>query len=137
MRMAADDPLTTVIQAFEEFEFGQTDLEDYFNRWWHPDAVIESADGVPIAGRYEGLEGYRRWFEDSYGPYYDVRRHVDSVKTEGSTVVMLLTISGRSREDGLELEVRIGSTYEVEDGRIKRLNVYVGHERALLAGGTA
>jgi ketosteroid isomerase-like protein len=135
--MAADDPLTTVIQAFEEFEFGQTDLEDYFNRWWHPDAVIESADGFPIAGRYEGLEGYRRWFEDSYGPYYDVRRHVDSVKTEGSTVVMLLTISGRSREDGLELEVRIGSTYEVEDGRIKRLNVYVGHERALLAGGTA
>ena len=133
--MAGEEPLTVVIQAFEEFEFGQTDLEDYFERWWHPDAVIESPDGFPITGRYEGLEGYRRWFEDSYGPYYGIRRQVNSIKTDGNTVVMLLTITGRSREDGLELEIKIGSTYEVEDGRIKRLSVFVGHERAMLAGG--
>jgi ketosteroid isomerase-like protein len=131
--MAAEDPIAVVEKAFRDFEFGRTNLEEYFARYWHPDGVIESVDGFPIAGRYQGLEGYRRWFEDSYGPYDDIQRHVNSVFVEGESVIMLLTITGRSRDDDLELEVRIGSTYEVEDGRIRRLCVYVGHERALEA----
>ena len=135
--MAVEDPVAVVRRAFEDFEFGRTDLEAYFMRYWHPDAVVESVDGFPVAGRYEGLEGYRRWFEDSYGPYDDIQRHVHAIVTEGDVVVMLMTITGRSRDDDLELEVRVGSTYEVEDGRIRRLCVYVGHERALLAARSA
>jgi hypothetical protein len=29
--------------------------------------------------------------------------------------------------------VQLGNTYELERGRIKRLNIYVGHDRAVAA----
>jgi ketosteroid isomerase-like protein len=136
--MPAEHPdIDVVRRAFDDFEFGRTDLDAYYSRYWHPDAVVESVDGFPMPGRYEGLDGYRRWFEETYGPYEGIQRHVHSISVEGDTVLMLLTITGRSRDDDLELEVHVGSTYEVEDGRIKRLRVYVGHERALLAARTS
>lgn len=134
---ASDADLALVRRAFEEFEVGRTDIEEYFNRFWHPDAVIESVDGFPVPGSYRGLEGYRRWFEDSYAPYEDVRRRIDSISIVGDSVLVLLTISGHPKGDDMELEVQTGSAYEVEDGRIKRLCVYVGHERATLAARTS
>jgi ketosteroid isomerase-like protein len=130
---ATDADLQVVLRAFEEFEVGQTDIREYYGRFWHPEAVIESVDGFPVPGRYEGFEGYQRWFEDSYAPYEDVRRRLDSIKLEGDCVLALMTISGRPKGDDMELEVQTGSAYEVDDGRIKRLCVYVGHDRAVLA----
>jgi ketosteroid isomerase-like protein len=131
-----DDDIDLVRRAFLEFEVGRTDLAEYYNRFWHPDAEIESVDGFPVPGSYRGFDGYQRWFADSYGPYEDVERRLDSITREGDRIVALLTITGRPRGDDLELEVKTGSTYEVEDGRIKRLCVYVGHERAILAAHT-
>jgi hypothetical protein len=42
-------------------------------------------------------------------------------------------VSGRPKDEDLKLEVQLGNTYEIEDGRIKHLKVYVGHQRALEA----
>jgi ketosteroid isomerase-like protein len=135
--MTPSNPDVEVIRrAFSEFEVGRTDIDEYFNRFWHPDAEIESVDGFPVPGSYRGLDGYRRWFADSYGPYEDVERRLDSITVEGDSVVVLMTITGHPKGDNLELEVKTGSTYEVEDGRIKRLCVYVGHERAIRAART-
>ena len=127
------DDVQLIERLLEEFDVGTTDIDDYFARFWHPDAVIEAVDGFPVSGTYRGLEGSRQWFADAYGPYVDVRRRIDSVTAEGDLVVALLTITGRSKDDHVELEVHTGSTYEIEDGRIKRLRVYVTHERALEA----
>jgi ketosteroid isomerase-like protein len=134
MRMPATDAdLQVVLRAFEEFDIGHTDITEYYRRFWHPDAVIESVDAFPVPGRYEGLDGYRRWFEDSYAPYEDVERRLDWIGVEGDCVLVLLTITGRPRGDDMELEVQTGSAYEVRDGRICRLCVYVGHDRAVTA----
>jgi ketosteroid isomerase-like protein len=130
---ATDADVAVVRRAFEDFEVRPDRIEGYFARFWHADAVIESPDGFPVPGSYRGLEGYRRWFEDTYGPYDDVRRQLHSLTAEGDCVVMLLTITGRPREDDVELELNVGSTYEIEDGRIRRMCVYVGHEHALRA----
>src|SRR3954447_26273428 len=130
---ASDSDLTLVQRALEELEVGRTDLEAYYRRFWHPEAEIEAVDGFPVPGSYRGFDGYRRWYEDSYAPYEGVERRVDSISVEGDSVLVLLTISGRPKGDDLELEVQTGSAYEVEDGRIKRLCVYVGHDRAVLA----
>jgi hypothetical protein len=46
---------------------------------------------------------------------------------------VLLTVTGRPPDEDLELEIQLGNTYELEDGRIKHLRVYVGHERAVAA----
>jgi len=122
-----------VLEAFRAFEVQAGTLEEYYERFWVPDGVIELVDGFPVTGSYRGLEGYKRWFADSYGPYEDVRRRLDSISKEGDRVVALLTVTGRPKDEDLELEVQLGNTYALEDGRIKRLNVYVGHERAIEA----
>jgi ketosteroid isomerase-like protein len=128
-----DADVALVRRAFEDFEVREGSLDDYFRRYWAPDGVIEFVDGFPISGRYQGIEGYRQWFEDSYAPYQDVQRRLVSISKEGDSVVALLVVSGRPKDDDLELEVQLGNTYELEDGRIKHLRVYVGHQRALEA----
>jgi ketosteroid isomerase-like protein len=132
--MTREDPdVAFVLEAFRAFEVQAGTLEEYYERFWVPDGVIELVDGFPVTGSYRGVEGYRRWFADSYAPYEDVRRRLDSISKEGERVVALLTVTGRPRDEDLELEVQLGNTYEPEDGRIKRLNVYVGHDRAIEA----
>jgi hypothetical protein len=128
-----DDTVAFVRRAFEDFEVSSTELDDYFRRYYVPHGVVEFVDGFPVSGRYEGIEGYRRWFEESYGPYVNVVRRLDSISAEGDIVVALLTVTGRSRDDDVQLEVKLGNTYELEDGRIRHLRIYVGHERALEA----
>ena len=129
-----DDPdVAFVLQAFQAFEVQEGTLEEYFERFWAPDGVIEFVDGFPISGRYEGLDGYRQWFADSYAPYEGVQRRLDSLTKEGDCVVALLTITGRPKDEDVDLEVQLGNTYELEGGRIKYLRIYVGHERAIEA----
>ena len=130
----SDDPdVAFVLDAFQSFDVEEGRLDEYYERFWQPDGVIEFVDGFPITGSYSGIDGYKRWFADSYGPYEDVTRRLDSISKEGERVVALLTVTGRPQGEDLELEVQLGNTYELEDGRIKRLNVYVGHDRALAA----
>jgi ketosteroid isomerase-like protein len=132
--MTPDDPdVAFILEAFQAFEVQEGTLEEYYERFWAPDGVIELVDGFPITGSYRGLDGYRQWFADSYGPYEDVRRRLDSISKEGDHVVALLTVTGRPKDEDLELEIQLGNTYELEHGRIKRLNVYVGHDRAVAA----
>ena len=130
---ADENDVAFVRRAFEEFDV-QGSLEAYFERFWLPDGVIEFVDGFPVRGRYQGIEGYRQWFEDSYAPYEDVQRRLDSIQAVGDVVVALLTITGSpAGEPEVDLEVQVGNTYELEDGRISYLRVYVGHQRALEA----
>ena len=127
---ATDDDMDLVRRAFDAFALSPEGIDEYFARFFTPDGVVEFVDGFPLPGRYEGLDGYRRFYDESYGPYEDVQRRLDSVTVENGTVVALFTLSGRERGDDTELRVQMGNTYELEDGRIKHLRVYLGHERA-------
>jgi ketosteroid isomerase-like protein len=131
--MTGDPDIDLVLEAFRAFDVRECSLEDYFDRWYAPDGVLEFVDGFPISGTYDGVEGFKRWFADSYGPYEDVKRELVSITKEGGQVVVLLVVTGRPVGEDTVLEVQLGNTYEVVDGRIKRLRVYVGHERAVEA----
>jgi hypothetical protein len=127
-----DDPdVAFVLEAFQAFELQEGTLEEYFARFYAPDGVIEFVDGFPVKGRYEGIEGYKRWFADSYAPYDNVQRQLVSIAKEGDRVVALLLITGRPKGEDVDLELQLGNTYELEDGLIKHLRVYVGHRRAV------
>lgn len=130
---AGPDDIAVVRRAFDAFEVRPETLDSYYERFWHPDAVIEAPDSFPVPGRYQGREGYRQWFEDSYAPYADVRRELLALQPVGRWVVALLRLSGRRQEDDVLLELQIGTAYEVENGRIRRMRVYLGHEHALEA----
>jgi ketosteroid isomerase-like protein len=127
----SDPDVDFVREAFQAFDVHDGSLDEYFDRFYAPDGVLEFVDGFPIRGRYEGVEGFRRWFADSYGPYDDVRRELVSISKQGDRVVLLLLVTGRPKGEDLDLEVQLGNTYEIDDGRIKHLRVYVGHQRAV------
>jgi ketosteroid isomerase-like protein len=106
-------------------------LEEFHAEFYAPDAVIEHVDGFPAPGRFEGYEGYSAWFDESYGSYRDVTWQVVGVHVVADRVVALVRVSGKAPDDDVELELDLGITYEMRDGKIGYVRVYVGHERAL------
>jgi ketosteroid isomerase-like protein len=108
-------------------------MRAYHERWYDPDSRIDNVDGWPVTASYEGLDGYRRWYAENYATHDDIRFDVESVQPVGDRVVALARVSGRPKAEGERLEVQVGVTYELREGRIWRVRLYVGHERALQA----
>jgi ketosteroid isomerase-like protein len=135
----SDKDVEHVRRAFESFNATERERADeagiraHHARWYDPDVEIVNADDWPIPASYRGTEGYVRWYRESYGPYEDVRYAVDSVGAVGDRVVALVTITGRPRGEETELEVQLGLVYGMRGGRIARVELYLGHERALRA----
>jgi ketosteroid isomerase-like protein len=132
---ASDSDLAHVRRAFVEFNERYDDLRDgglaaYHAQFYAPDAVIEHVDNFPAPGRYVGYPGYEEWFGQSYGTYRDVTWRIVGVEAVGDRVLALVRVSGKPADDDIELEVSLGITYELRDGRIAYVRVYVGHDRA-------
>jgi ketosteroid isomerase-like protein len=125
-----EEDVAHVREAVLAFDVQEGSLEEYYGRFWSPEGQIDFVDGFPISGTYHGLDGFKQWFADSYAPYENVERRLDSLEAIGDRVVSLLTVTGRPEGTDIDLEVQVGNTYEVEDGRITHLRVYVGHDRA-------
>jgi hypothetical protein len=132
----SDTDVDHIRRAFVEFNERYDTLRDgglelYHAEFYARDAVIEHVDGFPLPGRFAGLDGYREWFAESYGPYRNVTWRIDGLQAVGERVVALVRVSGEPADSPVELEVALGITYELRDGRIGYVRVYVGHERAL------
>jgi ketosteroid isomerase-like protein len=131
----SDSDLAHVRRAFVEFNerydvLRDQGLADYHAEFYVPDSVIEHVDNFPAPGRYEGYEGYEEWFGQSYGDYRDVTWRIEAVEAAGDRVLALVRVSGRPADDDTKLEIALGITYEMRDGRIAHARVYLGHERA-------
>jgi hypothetical protein len=109
---------------------GDGQLEAYHASFYTPDAVIEHVDSFPSPGSYAGFAGYQEWFGQSYGDYRDVTWRIESIEPAGDLVLALVRVSGKPADDDIQLELDLGITYELSDGRISYVRVYVGHERA-------
>jgi len=108
-------------------------LERYYAEFYVPDSVVENVDGFPTPGRYEGFAGYQEGFSDAYGSYRDVRWRVEAIEPAGELVLALMRAFGKPPDDDVALELALGMTYEMRDGKIAYARVYVGHERARAA----
>jgi ketosteroid isomerase-like protein len=131
-----DRDLDHVRRAFAEFNERYATLREegalarYHGEFYAPDSVIEHVDNFPSPGRYEGYSGYEEWFSQSYGNYRDVNWRVEGIEPAGERVLALVRVSGKPADDDVELELALGISYEMRDGRIAYARVYVGHERA-------
>jgi ketosteroid isomerase-like protein len=136
----SDEDVEHVRRAFESFNATGRERETeagiraHFARWYAPDVEIVNADDWPIAASYRGgADAYLRWYSENYGAYEDVRYAIDSLGAVGDRVVALVTISGRPRGEETELEVQIGLVYGMREGKIARVELYLGHERPMRA----
>jgi len=55
------------------------------------------------------------------------------VQPVADRVVALARVSGRPKGEEERLEIQVGVTYELRGGRIWRVRLYLGHDRALQA----
>jgi ketosteroid isomerase-like protein len=133
----SDKDVEHVRGAFESFNAtareDEAGIRAHHARWYDPEVEIVNADDWPIPASYRGTDGYVRWYRENYGPYEEVRYAVDSLGAVGDRVVALVTITGRPRGEETELEVQLGLVYGMRGGRIARVELYLGHERALRA----
>ena len=105
----------------------------HYERFYTDDHVMEMPDAFPSPGAFRGLDGYRQWFDEAYGPWQDVVWELEDLQPVGDTVVTRALIRGRPAGDTVQLEVRVGIVYELRGGRICRTRSYLSHERALEA----
>jgi ketosteroid isomerase-like protein len=114
---------------FEEIKAGQVDA--FFAEYYTEDALLESPDAFPAPMDARGVEGYREFITEAYGPYEGVTWELEEADVVGETIVARALIRGRAVGDPLEIEVRVALVYELRDGRIFRSRLYLSHERAL------
>jgi ketosteroid isomerase-like protein len=115
---------------FQQIKTGDlTGFEDYCAT----DLMLIAVDGWPVGGRYEGLDGYRRWVQEVYGGTAENRFDEIEVQIVGDYVVATMLSRGRADDDPIEMEAPVGAVHEMRDGLIARAWVYLGHERALQA----
>jgi ketosteroid isomerase-like protein len=138
--VSAED-VAHVRRAFEEFDLADLrsgGLAAYFERFYDDDAVVEHAEGFPVPSpRHIGEDDYTSWFEDTYGPYADVRWDVESVDAVGERVLAIARVRGHAHGDPTELEVRLALVYRMHAGRIAHVLVFLTPELAVEAARAA
>jgi ketosteroid isomerase-like protein len=107
------------------------DFEPHYRRFYTDDHVMEMPDAFPSPGAFSGLDGYRQWFDEAYGPWEDVVWTLEEIAAVNGRVVTRALIRGRPAGEDVPLEVRVGIVYEVRHGRICRTRSFLSHERAI------
>ena len=90
----------------------------------------------PVAGVYEGADGIRRFFADIEDAAPDFRLHLERLEAVGGEQVLAfnrLTFHGRA--SGLSIPAETGNVYELEEGKIRRVQVFFDRAEALEAVG--
>src|SRR4051794_26822658 len=95
---------------FQQLKTGDlTGFEDYCA----PDIVLIPVDGWPVSGRFEGLDGYRRWLGEVYAGTAENRFDEIEISVVGEYVVATMISRGRAEDDPTEMEAPIGIVHTV------------------------
>ena len=102
---------------------------------FHPDVEIHMFEGSPISGPYCGLDGLRRWREDSFDVLEDGRLLLDEVITGDDTDEMVVTMRfiGRMRYTRLTVDAPLTVVVRFRDGLIVRFEGFRERAEALKA----
>jgi ketosteroid isomerase-like protein len=89
-----------------------------------------------VTGAYEGPDGIRRFFTDvgDTGPDFQIAiERLEAIGSDRVLAFMLVTATGRA--SGIPQDARTGNVYDLADGKIKRIRIFVDREQALEAAG--
>ena len=90
----------------------------------------------PVAGVYEGAEGIRRFFADIEDTGPDFRLDLERLQgVGGERILAFLRVRSHGRASGLSTPAETGNVYEFEEGKIRRIQIFIDREEALEAAG--
>jgi ketosteroid isomerase-like protein len=91
-----------------------------------------------VAGVYEGPEGIKRWFADieDVGPDFHIElRGVQAIG--GNQVLAFFHVASTGRASRIPLTMETAQVYDLIDGKISRIRIFLDHSEALKAVGLA
>ena len=89
-----------------------------------------------VAGVYEGPDGIRRFFADLGDTSPDFKITTERLEAVGTDrVLAFMLVTGTGRASGIPQEARTGNVYDLADGKIERIRIFVDREQALEAIG--
>lgn len=107
---------------------------------YDPEVEFDTSRGTfrDLAGRrrYHGHDGLRSWFRDWYEAWENIQEDVEELIDTGDDVISVVTIRGRGRASGLEVELtHQPAVWTIRGGKIVRVVWFRTREEALEAVG--
>ena len=120
-------------------QFGATNEGDFARvvRYWSDDIeLVVPADAFLEGGTFEGKDVVGRWFLDWFRSFErGYRFNLEEARDLGDAVLVVAKHQGRGRASGAEVQVRMAYLYRVRDGKVARIELYLGRAEALEAAG--
>ena len=89
-----------------------------------------------VAGAYVGREGIRRFFADIADAGPDFKLTIERLEEVGpNRVLVLMRVTATFRASGIPTETATGNVYDLADGKIKMIRIFVDRNQALEAAG--
>jgi ketosteroid isomerase-like protein len=121
------DLVRSLFAAWERGDFSAT-------RWAHPEIEWTIADG-PTAGRWTGVAGMEESFRGMLSAWEDFRLKAEEYRElDGDLVLVLTQVTGRGKASGVDLSqspARGAQVLRIQDGKVRRIEVYWDRDRAL------
>ena len=122
-----------VLAAYARFNSGDRTADDL--EIWGEEGEFHSAPEDPESSVHRGINAIRRHYDSWVDTYPDLTLEPVEATGRGDTVFLWLHCSGRGRESGIPLSMRLAHVITVRDGRMTRLVVYLSKAEALRAAG--
>ena len=89
-----------------------------------------------VAGVYEGPEGIKQWFADLEDAGPDFHIDLRGVEAIGSNQVLaFFHVASTGRASGIPVAMETAQVYDLIDGKISRIRIFLDHAEALKAVG--
>jgi ketosteroid isomerase-like protein len=101
-----------------------------------PEVEWIAREGPPdLQGEFRGIDGAQQYYAQWASAWEEWGWEIEEAREQGDLVVTRTRLTGRGRESGLVLDMRIGQTWTFRDGKIVRYEAFSGWEQALEAAG--
>jgi ketosteroid isomerase-like protein len=91
---------------------------------------------APVGGVYEGIDGIGRFFTDIEEAAPDFRIELDGVEeVDSKRVLAFMRNSSTGRTSGIRMAAPITNVYDLIDGKIRHVRIFLDRQEALKAVG--
>jgi ketosteroid isomerase-like protein len=127
MQPDAEDVVREIIDAFNrgDVEAMLARMDSDFE--WRP------LEDSPVSRNVRGHEHVRRYVEDWFGTFDNLRMEVGAMSAVGDHVVVELEAHGRGRASGVELYNRFCQVWTLRRGRAVRMDEYATRDQGVAA----
>ena len=101
---------------------------------------IRNPPDFPVRGLFQGHDGVRRWRDQVFDIFDDVRvepEDIVDVHGDGETVLMLLRASGTASYTGIKVDYEWAAIWTIRNGKLLRAQGYLNRVEALEVAGLA